>query len=121
MNTLKITSKVLKSLSEENRLRIAIMLLKRNLCVCEINEVLHIALSTISAHLKNLKYSGVIEDCKEGRWVVYKLTDNQEIRNFVKYLYESVKEDKTIKDDLSKIDEIDRYSCSTQSTKSENA
>jgi hypothetical protein len=49
------------------------------------------------------------------------LTDNQEIRNFVKYLYESVKEDKTIKDDLSKIDEIDRYSCSTQATKPENA
>ncbi|MBZ4671891.1 metalloregulator ArsR/SmtB family transcription factor [Deferribacterales bacterium Es71-Z0220] len=112
MHNLKEVSKVLKSLSEENRLRITIMLLKRDLCVCEINEVLHIALSTISAHLKNLKYTGVIEDSKDGRWVVYKLTENKHVREIVNFLYEKVKDDKIIKEDLEKVDKIDRYSCS---------
>lgn len=112
MNNLKEVSKVLKSLSEENRLRITIMLLKRDLCVCEINEVLHIALSTISAHLKNLKYAGVIEDSKDGRWVVYKLTENKQVREIIDFLYEKVKNDKLIMEDLKKIDKIDRYSCS---------
>jgi len=112
MDNLKEVSKVLKSLSEENRLRITIMLLKRDLCVCEINEVLHIALSTISAHLKNLKYAGVIEDSKDGRWVVYKLTENKQVREIIDFLYEKVKNDKLIMEDLKKIDKIDRYSCS---------
>jgi len=112
MDNLKEVSKVLKSLSEENRLRITIMLLKRDLCVCEINEVLQIALSTISAHLKNLKYAGVIEDSKDGRWVVYKLTENKQIREIIDFIYEKVKDDKLIIEDLKKVDKINRYSCS---------
>lgn len=110
MYNLKEVSKVLKSLSEENRLRIVLMLLKRDLCVCEINDVLQIALSTISAHLKNLKYAGIIDDSKDGRWVVYKLTEDPNIREIVNFLYEKLKDDELIKKDLELVDKVNRYS-----------
>lgn len=109
MYNLKEASKVLKSLSEENRLRIVLMLLKRDMCVCEINQLLNIALSTISAHLKNLKYAGIIEDSKDGRWVVYKLTEDPNIREIVNFLYKKLKDDELIKKDLEMVDKVSRY------------
>ncbi|MCD8491058.1 MAG: ArsR family transcriptional regulator [Geovibrio sp.] len=44
---------VFKALEDENRVRIAMMLRERPMCVCEIDSVLDIALSTVSSHLKN--------------------------------------------------------------------
>ena len=61
---------IFKALGDENRLRILLMLRQRPLCVCEIHEVLDIALSTLSAHLKHMKNTGLIEDEKDGRWVL---------------------------------------------------
>jgi ArsR family transcriptional regulator len=68
----------LKALSDMNRLRILLMLRVRPLCVCEISEVLNIALSTISSHLKILRNAGLIEDNKDGRWVIYRLAGGNE-------------------------------------------
>ena len=67
---------IFKALSDENRFRILLMLKQRPLCVCEMHEVLHIALSTISAHLKLMKNTGLIKDEKDGRWVIYRLSEN---------------------------------------------
>lgn len=111
MDNLKRIGSILKSLSEENRLRIAFMLLQKPLCVCEINEILQIALSTISAHLKNMKYAGIIEDEKDGRWVVYKLSNNPEIVGFVEYLYKKMANDITVCSDIENSQKIDRYTC----------
>jgi len=62
---------ILKLLGDESRLRIFLMLKERPLCVCEIDKVLDIALSTLSQHLKMMKSAGIITDRKEGRWVFY--------------------------------------------------
>lgn len=65
--------KILKALSDSNRLRIISMLKERELCVCEITEILQLATSTVSKHLSLLKEAGLIEDEKEGKWVNYKI------------------------------------------------
>ncbi|QAR33396.1 ArsR family transcriptional regulator [Geovibrio thiophilus] len=69
--------KILKALADESRLKILMLLQIRPLCVCEINYMMEIALSTISAHLKVLKKAGLINDCKEGRWITYSLTEDE--------------------------------------------
>ncbi len=112
MNSLKKTATILKALSDENRLRIAMMLMERPMCVCEINEILNIALSTISAHLKTLKYAGIITDDKGGRWVEYKLTDNVEIRELLKTIRNNLTDCQTLKNDIEMLFRIDRFSCS---------
>jgi ArsR family transcriptional regulator len=65
--------KFFKTLSDSNRLRILKMLQTKPLCVCEITNVLGLATSTVSQHLKILKESGFILEEKDGKWVNYLL------------------------------------------------
>jgi ArsR family transcriptional regulator len=67
--------KVMKALSDPNRVKMLKLLQRRVLCVCEIQEALGLAQSTASKHLKILEESGLIAYVKEGLWVNYRLGD----------------------------------------------
>ncbi|OPL13927.1 MAG: ArsR family transcriptional regulator [delta proteobacterium MLS_D] len=67
--------RVMKALSDSNRVRIVKMLQKRVMCVCEITAALGVAQSTASKHLKILEDAGLITSFKEGLWVNYVLAD----------------------------------------------
>ena len=68
---MKAFAKLFKALSDPNRMRIVQMLLIRPLCVCEIQEILKLAPSTVSKHLSILREAGFIYDIKEAKWVNY--------------------------------------------------
>jgi arsenate reductase len=63
--------KAFKALSEPTRLRIFFLLMKRDLCVCEITFVLEMSQSRVSHQLRLLKDAGLVEDRREGRWIIY--------------------------------------------------
>lgn len=65
-----------KALSDENRTRVMMFLRGRELCVCQIVEMLGLAPSTVSKHLDVLYQAGLIESRKSGRWVYYRLPEN---------------------------------------------
>jgi ArsR family transcriptional regulator len=66
--------KVMKALSEPNRVKIIKMLQQReHLCVCEIRTVLKLAQPTVSKHLQILEEAGLIVFEKEKLWVNYRL------------------------------------------------
>ena len=67
--------KVMKALSDPNRVKMVKMLQHKVMCVCEIKEALGLAQSTASKHLKILEEAGLITFNKEGQWVNYRLTD----------------------------------------------
>jgi len=67
--------KVMKALSDPNRVKLVKMLQKRIMCVCEIQAALGIAQPTVSKHLKNLENAGLVSREKEGLWVNYSLSD----------------------------------------------
>jgi len=67
--------KVMKALSDPNRIKMVKLLQRRVLCVCEIQEALGLAQSTASKHLKILEEAGLIIYLKEGPWVNYRLAD----------------------------------------------
>jgi len=69
----KSNTKIFKALSDKNRLRILKALQSKVLCVCEIRELLQLANSTVSQHLKILKESGFIIEQKDRRWVNYQI------------------------------------------------
>jgi len=75
---LKEFVKVMKALSDPNRVKILKMLQRRVLCVCEIKEALGLAQSTASKHLKILENAGLIIFFKDGLWVNYRLADGAE-------------------------------------------
>ena len=69
--------KVMKALSDPNRVRIVKMLQHKLMCVCEIQEALQISQSSVSKHLKILEEAGLVDYNKDGLWVNYYLTDGR--------------------------------------------
>jgi ArsR family transcriptional regulator len=67
--------KVMKALSDPNRVKIIKMLQHKTMCVCEMQEALQIAQPTVSKHLKLLEDAGLVAFQKDGTWVNYHLTD----------------------------------------------
>ncbi|MBF0508167.1 MAG: winged helix-turn-helix transcriptional regulator [Deltaproteobacteria bacterium] len=66
--------KVMKALSDPNRIKIIKMLQHRMMCVCEIQAALGIAQPSVSKHLKILEDAGLAASSKDGLWVNYHLT-----------------------------------------------
>jgi ArsR family transcriptional regulator len=69
--------RVMKALSDPNRIKIVKILQQKKLCVCEIQAALQVAQPTVSKHLKILENAGLVEFQKDGLWVNYHLTDGQ--------------------------------------------
>jgi len=65
--------RVMKALSDPNRVKTMKMLEARELCVCEIAGVLGLAQSTVSKHLKILEDADLVESSKDGAWVNYRI------------------------------------------------
>lgn len=63
----------LKALSDDNRVRILCALEGRELCVCQLIELLSLAPSTVSKHLSILRAARLVESRKAGRWMHYRL------------------------------------------------
>ncbi len=67
--------KVMKALSDPNRVKLIKMLQEKVLCVCEIQAALGIAQPTVSKHLKILENAGLVTHAKDGLWVNYRIAD----------------------------------------------
>jgi ArsR family transcriptional regulator len=74
-NAMKEFVKVMKALSDPNRVKLVKMLQKRTMCVCEVQAALGISQPTASKHLMILEKSGLVDRKKEGLWVNYSLTN----------------------------------------------
>ena len=70
--------KVMKALSDPNRVKIIKMLQQKVMCVCELQGAIGLAQSTVSKHLKILEDTGLVGYSKDGLWVNYYLTDGCE-------------------------------------------
>jgi len=62
---------IIKALADESRGRILLALQGRELCVCQIVELLGLAPSTVSKHLSILHQARLVDSRKEGRWMFY--------------------------------------------------
>lgn len=96
---------ILKTLSDENRLRIMNILRESSLCVGEIQTILNINQSNVSRHLEKLKSSGLITYHKQAQWIYYQLCNEQlEKYPFIKQLlFEDIKNDSIFEEDLYKL------------------
>lgn len=83
-------SEIYKCLSDRTRLRIVRLLAQSRfeLCVCELVDSLEESQYNVSRHLKILKYSGLVVERKEGRWVYYGLRKKRD--EFINLVLKSV-------------------------------
>jgi ArsR family transcriptional regulator len=97
--------RVMKALSDPNRVKVVKMLQQREMCVCEIQMALGIAQPTVSKHMKVLEDAGLVWSKKEGLWVNYHLADGREspyAANLLGNLKHWLHEDADIRDLLNR-------------------
>ncbi len=66
---------IFKALSEESRLRILALLMKGEMCVCEIEVCLNMTQSNASRHLTVLKNCGMLYCYKKAQWAYYGISE----------------------------------------------
>ena len=68
---------VMKALADPSRLRIVAALHGRELCLCQIVELVGLATSTVSRHMSILEQARLVDARKDGRWTYFRLTEEQ--------------------------------------------
>ena len=69
-------SELFKVLGNETRPRILYLLSLRELCVCDIAEIMEMSLPAVSHHLRLLKAHRLVKYRREGKQVYYSLDDD---------------------------------------------
>ena len=108
---MKAFIKVMKALSDPNRVRIIKMLQHKMMCVCEIQKALQVSQPAVSKHLKLLEDAGFVSFQKDGLWVNYHLTDGNEspyVASLLGNLRHWMEDDKEIADLVEKLPGIRR-------------
>ncbi|MCJ7727468.1 MAG: metalloregulator ArsR/SmtB family transcription factor [Actinobacteria bacterium] len=111
MSTLKKITRVLKALADENRIRILYLLNeKKDLCVCEIREIIGLSQPTISSHLKLLENNELVTFNKDGKWVNYSMNPdlNVKLKQMLNDIFSMIKTDSEVKKDRIRVYKIDR-------------
>ncbi|NJN88297.1 MAG: winged helix-turn-helix transcriptional regulator [Leptolyngbyaceae cyanobacterium SL_7_1] len=61
------------ALSEPLRVQVLELLRDKELCVCDLCEILGVTQSKLSFHLKTLKEAKLVRSRQQGRWIYYSL------------------------------------------------
>lgn len=100
---------IVKALADENRLRALCALRGRELCVCQIIELLGLAPSTVSKHMWILRQARLVESRKDGRWMYYRLAGDgpsSEVQEALAWVRRSLAEVSVIRQDVKRLKEI---------------
>ena len=85
-----------KLLGDDTRCKILYTLDNKEMCVCDIANVLSMSKSSVSHQLSTLKESGVVKPRKDGKIVYYSLDDDHVSRLFevgLEHIYHKMKEE----------------------------
>jgi len=103
--------KVMKALSDPNRIKIIKMLQQKMLCVCELQAALNISQPSVSKHLKILEEADLVASHKDGLWVNYRLADGSKspyAASLLGNLKHWLNEDPEVSAILEKVPKLDR-------------
>lgn len=77
-NTIEEMSSLLKIVGDKTRLTILGYLKEKELCVCDLVDLLGMSQPGISQHLKKLRVAGIILERREGTWAYFRLNPELE-------------------------------------------
>lgn len=83
--------KLFRALADETRLRIYLLLLQGELCVCELVAVLKMEQSRISHSLRILKEAGLVDNYREGKWIIYSVNPEMSRNGIIQGLKKELK------------------------------
>ncbi len=80
-----------KCLADDTRLRLVrLMLLRQELCVCELVAALALSQPRISRHLAMLRRQGLLSGRRQGQWVYYRL--NPQLPGWARQVLQALQE-----------------------------
>jgi len=94
---------ILKALSDETRLRILNLLYERELCVCDVMNILQISQAKASRHLIYLKKAGLVKDRKYAQWAYYSVHKDERFKFIDALVYDNVRNMDPYADDLKNL------------------
>lgn len=83
--SIDILSDRFKLLGDKTRLSILALLRERDMCVCELVDVLQSSQPGISQHLKKLKQANLVKEFRKGHWIYYQL-NKEEVPELTLYM-----------------------------------
>ena len=93
------------AISDETRLRMLVLLYNKELCVCEICEILEVSQTKISRHLAKLRDIGLVKDERQNQRVFYSLNiQDEQIINIIMGINDNFKNYTLIKRDLDRLE-----------------
>ncbi len=102
---------IFKTLSDETRLRIIMLIHFDELCVCEISGILDVTQPTVSKGLSKLRDLNLVTDTRREKYVYYKLReDNEVLKNIISDLSENLEKYPVLLDDYKRISTKWKYS-----------
>ncbi len=100
---------IVKALADDNRVRVLLALRDRELCVCQVTELLELAPSTVSKHMALLKQAGLVDSRKQGRWIYYRLANGHApavVREAIAFVDRSLADDRCTRKDARRLAKI---------------
>jgi ArsR family transcriptional regulator, arsenate/arsenite/antimonite-responsive transcriptional repressor len=108
---MKTFIRIMKALSDPNRVRILKLLGRKELCVCELQDLVGLAQSTVSKHMKLLEEAGLVNFRKDGSWIIYQLSNGEEsayARVMLTNLSDWLDDDPQLQEMMLKMSQVDR-------------
>jgi len=99
----------IKAVSEEIRVRLLLLLMDREACVCELMAVFNMAQSKLSHHLIALRDAGLLQDEKRRKWNYYRVNTkslNQVNRELLLSLSQWLTDDSIVHRDRKALEEV---------------
>ncbi|MCM4157981.1 metalloregulator ArsR/SmtB family transcription factor [Gramella sp. AN32] len=82
-------SQILALAGNEVRLKILFLLdMEKELCPCDIADILEMSVPAISQHLRKIKDAGIIESRREGQTLYYSIVKNE--KNILDNIFDSI-------------------------------
>jgi DNA-binding transcriptional ArsR family regulator len=100
---------IMKALADPNRLRVVVALRGRELCLCQVVELLGLAHSTVSRHMSILQQARLVDARKDGRWNYFRLAEDPDRPEAVQaavLVVQSLERDAQIQDDVKHLKQI---------------
>lgn len=88
----------MKLLADRTRLNILALLKEKELCVCDIVDILETTQPNISQHLRKLKLGGLVLETRRSQWIYYSL--NVEDKPYLKGIIDELP---SMKNELNKL------------------
>ncbi|SKB00664.1 transcriptional regulator, ArsR family [Caloramator quimbayensis] len=96
----------LKALSDETRLRIMALLYQKEMCVCEICDVIGESQPKVSRHLAKLRDADLVRDERQSQWVFYYLNlENKTASEIMNTIIRNINEHSILNEDMQKLNE----------------